>query len=183
MTRRPDMKRRQHRLWMLPIAGMAIAAIAIPMASRGPTLILWNASASVPVGLYFVQPNAALHVGDLAVSKLPPDIVRLAAERQYLPRDVLLIKPVAAIGRTAICRQDNEIYVDGVHTGNAQATDRHHRPMPNWQGCHELASAEIFLMNPAVGDSFDGRYFGPIPRRLVQGRAFPLLTFAQPPRN
>lgn len=183
MTRRPEKKRHLHRRWILSIAGMAIMAIITPMAIRGPTLILWNASASVPVGLYFVQPNASLHVGDLAVGKLPPDTLRLAAERQYLPRDVLLIKPVAAVGGAAICRQGNEIYVDGVHAGNAQTTDRHHRPMPNWQGCRELASAEIFLMNPAVADSFDGRYFGPIPRRLVQGRAFPLLTFAQPPRT
>ena len=183
MTVRPDKKRQHRRRWMLSIAGMAIMAIVTPMAIRGPTLILWNASASVPVGLYFVQPNASLHVGDLAVGKLPPDTLRLAAERQYLPRDVLLIKPVAAVAGAAICRHGNEIYVDGVHTGNAQATDRHHRPMPNWQGCHALASTEIFLMNPEVADSFDGRYFGPIPRRLVQGRAFPLLTFAQPPRT
>lgn len=31
-------------------------------------------------------------------------------------------------------------------------------------------------MNPDVGDSLDGRYFGPIPATAIIGRAMPLLT-------
>jgi type IV secretory pathway protease TraF len=148
----------------------ATTAICAPLVVRSPTFILWNASASVPEGLYIVQPNASLHVGDLAVSRLPTGARRLAADRLYLPPDVLLIKPVAATNGSEVCRR-------------GLPSDRLHRLMPAWQGCHVLAPSEIFLMNPAVPDSFDGRYFGPTPLGLAKGRAFPLLTFAQRPRN
>ncbi len=171
----------RRRRWLAAVSLTAITTIFASLIVRGPTFILWNASPSVPIGLYVVQPNASLHVGDLAVARLPPDTQRLAAERRYLPHDVLLIKPVAAIGGSEICRHGAEIYVQGVHIADARLEDRLHRPMPEWQGCRVLTSSEIFVMNPAVADSFDGRYFGPIARVLVKGRAFPLLTFARRP--
>jgi len=160
-----------------------MTALCAPLVVRGPTFILWNASASVPEGLYIVQPNASLHVGELAVSTLPTGTRRLAADRLYLPPDVLLIKPVAATYGSEVCRRGLSILIDGVHVGDALPSDRLHRVMPDWRGCRVLASSEIFLMNPAVLDSFDGRYFGPTPLGLVEGRAFPLLTFAQRLRN
>jgi len=39
-----------------------------------------------------------------------------------------------------------------------------------------IGDGEIFLMNWEVGDSLDGRYFGPIPASSVIGRALPLWT-------
>jgi conjugative transfer signal peptidase TraF len=159
--------------WM----AIAVAATIALIAWRGPTLVLWNASASVPVGLYVVQPDAALRPGDLAVTHLPAETQHLAATRHYLPSDVLLIKPVAAVAGSEICRQGNGIYVDGMRLGEAQSVDRRRRPLPDWQGCRVVTTAEIFLMNPDVRDSFDGRYFGPISRSLGRGRAIPILTF------
>ena len=35
---------------------------------------------------------------------------------------------------------------------------------------------DIFLLNPAVRDSLDGRYFGPLLASNVLGRATPILT-------
>ena len=39
-----------------------------------------------------------------------------------------------------------------------------------------IAEGEVFLMNPDVGDSLDGRYFGPFPASAVIGQAIPLFT-------
>lgn len=36
--------------------------------------------------------------------------------------------------------------------------------------------AKCALMNPDVGDSLDGRYFGPFPASAVIGHAIPLFT-------
>ena len=47
---------------------------------------------------------------------------------------------------------------------------------PVWQGCRVIAEGEVFLMNPDVGDSLDGRYFGPFPASAVIGHAIPLFT-------
>lgn len=60
--------------------------------------------------------------------------------------------------------------------GDALDRDRRGRPLPVWQGCRSVAAGELFLMNWQVGDSLDGRYFGPLPASAVIGRATPLYT-------
>ena len=47
--------------------------------------------------------------------------------------------------------------------------------MPRWNECRALEADEIFLLlKPA--DSFDSRYFGPVPRAQIIGRLAPLCT-------
>jgi type IV secretory pathway protease TraF len=56
--------------------------------------------------------------------------------------------------------------------------------LPVWQGCHTVQSDEVFLMNVGVPDSFDGRYFGPVPDSTIIGGATPLwLPDQQSSRN
>ena len=53
--------------------------------------------------------------------------------------------------------------------------DRKGRPMPRWNECRVLVRDEFFLLlKPA--DSFDSRYFGPVPRAQIIGRLAPLWT-------
>ncbi|HTM82187.1 S26 family signal peptidase [Asticcacaulis sp.] len=174
--RRPNLRIHRSRR-PLGIAIAAVAVMGISAFVSAPKLLLWNASASVPVGLYAVLPKAPVQVGDLAVSALPPDIRDLASERNYLPTDVLLIKPVGAVAGMTVCRSAAQTSVNGKPAGDAKPVDRMRRPMPVWSGCHHLTRREIFLMNATVPDSFDGRYFGPTSVRLIRGRAIPLLTF------
>ena len=60
--------------------------------------------------------------------------------------------------------------------GQARERDGRGRPLPVWQGCRVLAAGEIFVMNWQSADSFDGRYFGPIPSSAVIGDAIPVWT-------
>ena len=52
--------------------------------------------------------------------------------------------------------------------GHARERDRMGRDLPSWQGCRVIAKRDVFLMNWDAADSFDGRYFGPLP--LSAGR-------------
>jgi len=135
---------------------------------------VWNASASVPIGFYTVSPPRGLRVGDIAVVRLPDRIAAMLAARHSLPRGVLLIKPVAALAGQIVCRDGLTVRIDGKAVGAALARDRLGRPLPVWQGCRRLTGRDVFLMNPTVPDSFDGRYFGVVPRTAVIGRATPL---------
>ena len=45
-----------------------------------------------------------------------------------------------------------------------------------WFGCRMLRTGELFVMNPAAPDSFDGRYFGTLRVADVIGRATPVWT-------
>jgi hypothetical protein len=48
--------------------------------------------------------------------------------------------------------------------------------LPVWEGCRTIAAHELFVMNGRAPDSFDGRYFGPVVRADVIGRARPVWT-------
>ncbi|WP_298305228.1 S26 family signal peptidase, partial [Reyranella sp.] len=50
------------------------------------------------------------------------------------------------------------------------------RSLPGWQGCLVISQDALFLMNSQSADSLDGRYFGPLPRSAVTGRAHPVWT-------
>lgn len=138
--------------------------------------LLWNASASVPVGLYLVQPAKDLEVADLVVIAPPPVLVIFLSTRGYLPEGVSLLKRVFALEGQTVCRDGIDIRAYGISVGYAQLRDRTGRELPAWQGCRQIAEGELFLMNPDAPDSVDSRYFGPLPRSSVIGRAQPVWT-------
>jgi conjugative transfer signal peptidase TraF len=137
---------------------------------------MWNASASTPVGLYSLHPADQLQVGDLVADRPPPSVSRFMAVRHYLPQDVPLLKYVGALPGQTVCRQGLLVSVDGSHVATALTRDHARRPLPVWQGCRLLKPGEIFLLNPAAPDSFDGRYFGVLPLNTITARAEPLWT-------
>ena len=154
---------------------MAAGAVAVSGPSAHPSLI-WNASPSVPTGLYRVAPEPAPKLMDIVVVQPPAELVWFLAEGHYLPRGVPLLKHVAALGGSRVCRIGSVVSVDGVPFGNALARDHRGRPLPVWQGCVVLTGEEVFLMNPDRPDSLDGRYFGPLDRSTIVGRAEPVWT-------
>lgn len=138
--------------------------------------LLWNASASVPIGLYALQPVSPLKDGEIVAAMPSPSLSRYMAVRFYLPLGLPLIKHVGAGPGQSVCRHGFTISIDGHAVAIARARDHAGRPLPVWQGCRTLAPGEIFLLNPSVPDSFDGRYFGPTPLASILGRAVPLWT-------
>lgn len=143
-----------------------LASAALPPAPR----LVWNASASAPVGLYGVSPGAAADPGDMVIARVPDPFRLLAAERRYLPMNVPLVKRVKAIAGDEICALGQEIFVNGRWTAERRVADGQGRPMPAWSGCIRLRGGQLFLLmdNPA---SFDGRYFGATEGRDVIGKA------------
>ena len=154
---------------------VATSAVALSGPSAHPSII-WNASASVPVGLYRVQHDPRPHLDDIVVVRPPDDLVWFLAEGGYLPRGVPLLKHVAALGGQRVCRIGAAVSVDGAPLGTALERDHRGRPLPVWQGCVVLTDAQVFLMNPDRADSLDGRYFGLLDRSTIVGRAEPVWT-------
>ncbi|MGX9943100.1 S26 family signal peptidase [Bradyrhizobium denitrificans] len=154
----------------------ATALIVAPVWSRPDIRFIWNASASVPIGLYRIVPGNDVDVTDLAVVMPPDELAAFLDERGYLPRGLPLIKRVLALGGTRICRRGSAIIAyDGIY-GQAFARDTRGRPLPDWQGCRTLHDGEAFFMNWDSPDSFDSRYFGPLPVTTIVGRAIPVWT-------
>lgn len=164
------------RFGYVMVTYFSVMGIAIASFIPTPLRLIWNASASVPIGLYDLDPPRDLHVGDL-VAVLPDEpLADFMVERGYIGRGVPLMKHVAALSGQEVCRTRHTITVDGRPFGEALDTDRRGRELPVWQGCRRIANGDIFLMNSDVRDSLDGRYFGPIAARTVIGKATPLYT-------
>lgn len=156
----------------------ASALVAEPAWRSGGHSFLWNASASVPIGLYRLAPIVRVEVPDLVVVDPPKPLATFLAERGYLPRGVPLIKRVLALPGDSVCRRGATIIAFDHAYGEARETDSLGRPLPVWQGCRTLAEGEVFLMNWDAADSLDGRYFGPLPVTSIVARAVPLWTDA-----
>lgn len=154
------------------ILAMGFAACLALAAAPAPRL-MWNATASVPVGLYRLQPVAVPEIGDLVVVQPSPALAEFLATGGWLPRGVPLLKPVAAVAGSTVCRDGSAVSVDGRRVASALSHDGHGRPLPRWSGCHRLEGGEAFLLAPAPA-SLDGRYFGVTPRDELLARALPL---------
>ena len=137
---------------------------------------IWNASNSVPVGLYRLQPATTLTVAEL-VAVQPPDLLAAFLDLNgYLPIGVPMLKRVLALPGQTICRNGLTIAVDGIDLGQAQERDTRGRRLPAWHGCRVIADGDVFVMNWQSTDSLDSRYFGPLPVSAVIGRAVPVWT-------
>jgi conjugative transfer signal peptidase TraF len=161
---------------VLALTAGSVVVVVLTASIKFPTKLIWNASASVPIGLYAVRPLGSLRVGELAVVTPPEPLASFLADRGYLPDGVPLLKHILALPRQIVCRIGDSISVDGVLVGRALAHDRRGRALPTWQECRVIADGEVFLMNRWPEDSLDGRYFGPLPAATITGRAEPLWT-------
>lgn len=155
---------------------VASSLVAVSAYVDTPTKLIWNASASTPIGLYAVQPIERLEVADLVAVDVPEPMASFLADGGYLPPGVPLLKRVVGLPGQQVCRVGVAITVNRVEIGQAREMDRLDRAMPDWQGCRRIAAGEVFLMNRDISDSLDGRYFGPLPASSIIGRAVPLWT-------
>jgi conjugative transfer signal peptidase TraF len=142
--------------------------------------LIWNASASAPIGLYRIERALHVDVTDLVVLMPPDDVARFMDERRYLPKGLPLLKRVLALSGTKVCRQGNAITAYDMVHGAALERDTRGRPLPVWQGCITIGKDQAFFMNWDSPDSFDSRYFGALPLTFVVGRAIPLWTTGDP---
>ena len=161
---------------VLALTGFGVAfAIASALVAARPILI-WNATASAPRGLYRITPPTALQVGDLVLLQPDSASASIYAERGYLPLGLPLVKRVAALAGMRICEQAGAVAIEHRHVADALPIDGRGRPMTPWSGCRALRDGELFVLNADMPASLDGRYFGPSPASSVIGRAVPLWT-------
>lgn len=175
--RRARRRRRRLRRRGLALA-LGVAALGLTIAFPPRPRLLWNASASAPIGLYRISAGAAPAPGDLVVAWLPEPARGLAAARRYLPRNVPALKHVAAVTGKRVCGIGAVLTIDGHARAKRLTADRLGRRLPRWAGCRTLRTGELLLLNPASPASFDGRYFGISRASDVVGTAHSLWTWS-----
>lgn len=161
---------------MIVLAAFGGAALLFSRIDGRPPSYIWNASMSVPIGLYRLQPIGRLNVTELVAIRPPEPLETFLDLNGYLPVGVPMLKRILALPGQTVCRAGLTISVDDIEMGQARERDGRGRRLPIWHGCRVLSGDEIFVMNWQSEDSFDGRYFGPIPASAVIGQAFPVWT-------
>jgi type IV secretory pathway protease TraF len=100
----------------LTIVLATCGAIALTLASlkdRSP-LYIWNASKSVPIGLYRLQPAQPLTVTELVAVRAPEPLATFLDLNGYLPTGVPMLKRVLALPGQTVCRTELTILVDNI---------------------------------------------------------------------
>lgn len=153
------------------------AALLAPMGLDLTPLYVWNASDSVPIGLYRLQPAEKLFVTELLAVQPPEPLATFLDVSGYLPAGIPMLKRVLALPGQTVCRTGLAVTVDATEMGEARDRDGRGRPLPKWQGCRVVGEGELFVMNWQSADSLDGRYFGFLPASAILGRALPVWTW------
>jgi conjugative transfer signal peptidase TraF len=148
-------------------AALAISAL-IPIKKR----LIWNRTASAPVGLYWLNDRPP-DIGDWAVVSAEAAEAKWATERGFTGPDWPLIKRVAGAQGDQICRTGSRISINGEAVATALAVDSNAEPLPDWQGCIWLNGDQVFLLNRHLR-SLDGRYFRATHRSDLMGRGLPI---------
>ncbi|MGY3488276.1 conjugative transfer signal peptidase TraF [Bradyrhizobium sp. USDA 4011] len=167
------------RLMTLTTTFAVAAALIATIVLEPLPLYIWNASASVPIGLYSIRPTKRFHVTELVAVQPPEPLATLLDLNGYLPVGIPMLKRVLALPGQTVCRSGLTISVDDVAVGEAKDRDGRGRPLPKWQGCRVVGEGELFLMNWQSDDSMDGRYFGFLPASAVIGCALPVWTWEE----
>lgn len=160
------------------VIGAVIAGCALvisPVIVDPPPRLLFNTTASAPVGFYWIDQRPP-RIGDWVVVRPPADLAMWMARRGYLPVNVPLLKRLAAAEGQTVCGRAGRVFIDGRQVAVARDQDRWGRRLHPFVGCRRLADGETFLLNADAPRSLDGRYFGPLSRTVMVGRAVPLWT-------
>ena len=134
---------------------MTFGAVALVMSTMGEATpaYIWNASKSVPIGLYQLQPAGRLAVTELVAVRPPEPLATFLDLNGYLPIGVPMLKRVLALPGQTVCRKGLTISVDAIDMGEALSRDSRGRPLAGlarmsrrWRGralSHELAIGRL----------------------------------------
>jgi type IV secretory pathway protease TraF len=145
---------------------------------RPDVRLVYDASASAPLGWYLIRPTEPARVGDYVLPTLIPAAAALAAQRGLLPAGVPLLKQVGAFARSACLHEGRRAAGRWNAIRPLLRSDSQGRPLSGWSQCRWLANAEVMLLGTTNPAPFDSRHFGPVLAPALRGRAVSLWTWS-----
>lgn len=125
-----------------------------------------NTTHSHPAWLFLILKTRPARVGELAVLSWPTDA--------YWPQGAVMLKPIIAEGPRRIDIVGRTLWIDQAPWATAVPTGTHGQPLPvpSWHGV--MPTGWVLLGTTHVWDSWDSRYYGPVPREWLGGTAIPI---------
>ncbi len=149
------------------------AALAIGIVSaRIPDIVLYNGTASMPVGFY-LRSDDPIALGSIVTVEVHQVAHAYALDRGA-GSDFRLLKRIAATDGNIVCADGDRITIDGEVRAVRSARDSVGRSLPSWSGCVELREGQYLVLGDSA-DSFDGRYFGIVSASNIEGVWWPIF--------
>lgn len=164
-------------LTVLGLACVGLVFLALSLPNRDP-MLLYNPSASAPIGWYRIEVRKTYSVGEQVAAWLPDEAEQLAVNRGYLPKNTPVIKVVWARPGSQYCIHAGMLTTAKQVPLKIIPFDGEGRAMPEVTGgCRRLNAGEYILASDRVKTSFDSRYFGPVDEELILGLAHYVGSF------
>lgn len=153
---------------------LTLAAVVQLIKHQGLGTLIQVHPPSLPGGVYWSTTSDTLTYGTPTLICVPGRMGELALERGYLgsnafvncpPPSAAAVKMLAALPGDTVQVTRDSIRVNSRSWIRAPmlATDSRGREMPDGSGTFILVGNECFALTLLVENSFDSRYFGPIP--------------------
>lgn len=149
----------------------ALVALWISL-ERVPDLVLYNRTASMPVGFY-VRSFDPIEIGSIVTVEVH-EVAHAYALERGAGSEFRLLKRITATSGNIVCADGDQIIIDGEVRAFRQERDASGRPLPSWRGCVELSEGQFFVLGDSA-DSFDGRYFGIVGTSDIEGVWWPIF--------
>ena len=128
---------------------------------------------SLPNGIY-IRKGGEPHIGDYAVSCLTPKVASYGIDRGYLIKggcetgSIPVLKIIKGMPGDKYSSKIGQLEINGV-VYSSMATDSKGRPLEWLYSSKEgiLGKDQYLLISTHVGNSWDSRYWGPVPVKYI----------------
>lgn len=165
------------RVFLSVVAAVVVVGFFIGETGR----LKLNRTDSMPRGLWLLSRlNRSPERGDVLAICLPPIeyLSRYFAQGDCPTGREPILKYVEAIAGDVVVVTDEGVTVNGIDLPNSKpmAFDSENRPVEHVSGEVVILPGMIWIES-SVPNSFDSRYFGPVPTANIRGAATPLWIY------
>ena len=142
-----------------------------------PKILVYNHTASLPIGWYLILPYREYQVNDIVVFRPTEEIEELAVQRGWKQPGEPMLKQIGALENMTWQIADNgQFYIGSAYWGQVAEQDSNGRPLPKLCGTYTVPHGNFLpvVKNPG---SFDGRYYGTMPLNNILYSVVPLITW------
>lgn len=133
--------------------------------------LTYSNSISMPKGFYLIVPATILHRNDVVEFLPPQQAQEYLATKHWAPNNGHLLKHVMGIPGDWVCNSNNAVWINNQKIGPIFQFYAPNKPLPQNHFCGKLKINQYLLLSDKIARSFDGRYFGPITKDQIIGKA------------
>lgn len=151
---------------------LAVLAVIIFWIKSQGYFITYQVTPSMQQGFYLVKPlNGKIKRGEIVIFTPPPKTLNFLQNHHWLPNDDLMLKHVFGIPGDKVWQKSGFVWINNTKIAPVYKFYAKGKLLPNSNFCGVLDNSEYLLMSTKIKRSFDGRYFGPVNRKKIIGRA------------